>query len=133
VAVKAGGSGEVEPLWTTGAGSNVCSPVYHDGHLYWLHDSRGIAYCLNAETGKQVYAERVPKAGRTYASGIVADGKLYYVSQTGTTFVVAANPKFELLATNRFDDDARTNASPVVDHGRILIRSDNYLYCVGAK
>jgi outer membrane protein assembly factor BamB len=133
VAVKAGGSGQVKPLWTAGAGSNVCSPVYHDGHVYWLHDSRGIAYCLDAKTGKQVYAERVPKAGRTYASGIVADGKLYYVSQTGATFVVAAKPKFELLATNRFEDDARTNASPVVDDGRLLIRSDKYLYCIGPK
>jgi len=107
--------------------------VYHDGYLYWLHESRGTAYCLDAKTGKQVYAERVPGAKRTYASALVADGKLYYVSQYDGTFVLAAKPKFELLATNRFADDARTNASPVVDNGRLLIRSDKYLYCVGSK
>jgi len=133
VAVRAGGSGKVKPLWTVGAGSNVTSPVYHEGHLYWLHEGRGIAYCLDAKTGKQVYAQRVPRAGRTYASGVVADGKIYYVTQHNGTLVVAAKPEFELLATNKFEDDARTNASPAVDDGRLLIRSDKYLYCVGAR
>lgn len=133
VAVKAGGQGEVQPLWSVSRGNNVTSPVFHDGHIYWLHDSRGVAYCLEAATGKEVYAERVNGAGRTYASGIVADGKIYYVSQHGGTFVVAASPKFELLARNKFNDDDRTNASPVVDNGRLLIRSDKYLYCVGKK
>jgi outer membrane protein assembly factor BamB len=134
VAVKAGGRGEVEELWRANKGSNVCSPVYHDGHLYWLHDRQGTAYCLNAETGKVVYEERLRvRPGVVYASGIVADGKLYYVSQHSGTLVLAAKPKLELLATNKFEDDARTNASPVVDNGRLLIRSDKYLYCVGAK
>jgi len=37
---------------------------------------------------------------------------LYYVSQRNGTYVVAAQPKFELLAHNVFDDDdSRTNAS----------------------
>ena len=132
VAVKAGGSGTVKPLWSVGAGSNVTSPVYHDGHVYWASD-RGMAYCLEASTGKQVYAERLPRAGTIYSSALVADGKLYYVAQNGETFVLAAKPKFEVLAQNKFDDNARTNASPVVDSGRLLIRSDKFLYCVGKK
>ncbi len=134
VAVKAGGRGEVEELWRANKGSNVCSPVYHDGHLYWVHDGQGVAYCLDAATGKVAYEERLRvRPGIVYSSGIVADGKLYYVSQNNGTLVLAAKPKLEVLATNKFDDDARTNASPVVDNGRLLIRSDKYLYCVGAK
>ncbi|MCE9530625.1 MAG: PQQ-binding-like beta-propeller repeat protein, partial [Planctomycetes bacterium] len=133
VAVKAGGKGEVKPLWTTGAGSNVCSPVYHDGHIYWLHEQRGTAYCVNAATGTQVYSERVPGAGRTYSSGLVADGKIYYVTQNGGTLVVAASPKFELIAHNKLEDTSRTNASPIVDNGRLLIRTDTNLYCIGKK
>lgn len=133
VAVKAGGRGKVEPLWTTGAGSNVASPLFHDGHIYWLHDSRSIAYCLNAETGKEVYAERVAGASGTYASGVLADGKIYYLTRNNTSLVVAAKPKFELIATNKIDDTSRTNASPAVDDGRLLIRTDKHLYCVGKK
>jgi outer membrane protein assembly factor BamB len=133
VAVKAGGKGEVKPLWTTGAGSNVTSPIYHEGHVYWLHESRNVAYCVDAKSGKQVYGERVPAAGRTYASATVANGKVYYQTQDKGTLVVAAKPKFELIATNKLDDKSRTNASPVVDNGRLLIRTDQHLYCIGKK
>jgi outer membrane protein assembly factor BamB len=134
VAVRAGERGDVKPLWTTGRGSNVASPVYHDGHLYWMHERNGIAYCLNASTGETVYEERIqPRPGVVYSSGVVADGKIYYVSQHSGTFVMAAKPKFELLARNTFAENDRTNASPVPDNGRLLIRSDRYLYCVGNK
>ena len=133
VAVKAGGKGDVKPLWTTGAGSNVTSPVYHDGHLYWLHESKGMAYCVDATSGKQVYGERVTGAGRTYASATLANGKVFYVTQDKGTFVVAAKPKFELIANNKLEDTSRTNASPVVDNGRLLIRTDQHLYCIGTK
>lgn len=133
VAVKAGGTGKVEPLWTTPAGSNVSSPVYHEGHIYWMHERLNTAYCLNAETGKQVYAERVTGASGTYASGVLSDGKLYYVTRNNTTLVIAAKPKFELISTNKIDDTSRTNASPAIDDGRLLIRTDKTLYCVGKK
>lgn len=133
VAVKAGGMGEVTPLWTTRDDSRVNSPVYHNGHLYWLSEQRAQAFCVDAATGKEVYAERVPGIGRAYASGVYADGKIYYVSDNATTYVVDAKPTFKLIATNKLDDTSRTNASPVIDNGRILIRTDKHLYCIGKK
>jgi outer membrane protein assembly factor BamB len=133
VAVKAGGTGDVLPLWTTRLDSRVNSPVYHDGHLYWLNEQRGQACCIDAATGKEVYTERIPGIGRAYSSGVYADGKIYYVSDNATTFVVAAKPKYELIATNKLDDTSRTNASPAIDNGRLLIRTDKHLYCIGRK
>jgi hypothetical protein len=137
LAVRAGGSGDVTDthvLWFVGAGSNVSSPVYHDGHVFWVHEG-GIAYCLDAKTGEEVYAERLaPRTGRVYSSVTLADGKLYAVSQYAGTYVIAANPTFELLAHNTIaDDESRANASPVVDSGRLLLRNDRYLYCIGTK
>ena len=65
---------------------------------------------------------------------MLADGKLYIVSQHEGTFVVAAQPKFDLLAHNKFaDDDSRTNASPAVDHSQLLLRTDKRLYCIGQR
>ncbi len=138
LAVRAGGRGDVtstHELWRTNKGSNVCSPVYHDGYLYWVHDRSGIANCLNAATGDTVYQERLtPRPGVVYASAILADGKLYAVSQHEGTFVLAAKPEFELLAHNTLaDDDSRTNASPAVSHGQLLLRTDRNLYCIGTK
>jgi outer membrane protein assembly factor BamB len=133
VAVKAGGSGDVKELWTSKDDSRVNSPVYHDGYLYWLNEQKGAALCIDAATGKEVYAERVPGIGRAYASGVYADGKIYYVADDATTFVIAAKPKYELIATNKLADTSRTNASPAIDNGQLLIRTDKHLYCIGKK
>ena len=136
LAVKLGGSGDVTKthrLWTVTKGSNVSSPVFHDGHLYWMNDNRGMAYCAEAETGKIVYEERVPRRGQVYASALLADGKVYYLSRDGKVNVVAAKPEYELLATNTLRDRSLFHASPVALDGRLLIRSDLYLYCIGKK
>src|SRR5262249_8259405 len=87
VAVKAGRTGEVKELWTSRNDSRVNSPVYHDGHLYWLNEQRGAAVCIDAATGKEVYSRRLPGIGRAYASGVYADGKIYYVKDDATTLV----------------------------------------------
>jgi len=138
VAVKAGGRGDVTEshrLWSVRKGSNVCSPVFHDGRIYWVHDGRGTAYCLDAKTGGTVTETRLaPRPGRVYSSVTVADGKIYCLSQHRGTFVLAAGPKFELLAHNQFaDDGSRANACPVVSNGQLLLRTDKYLYCVGKE
>jgi outer membrane protein assembly factor BamB len=134
LAVRAGGSGDVTDthrLWTSKNGSNVTSPVYLDKHLYWMHESRGIAYCAKAETGEVLYEERMPRAGQVYASALLADGKAYYLTREGKTFVVAAKPQFEQIAANDLNDRSIFNGSPAVDGSRLLIRSDKFLYCIG--
>ena len=138
IAIKAGGRGDVtdtHELWRADKGSNVASPVYHDGHLYWIHERRGVAYCLNAQTGEMVYEERLsPRPGVVYSSALAADGKLYVVSQEEGVFVLAASPQFEILAHNVVEGDHhRANACPAVSDGQLLIRNDKYLYCVGKR
>lgn len=133
LAIRAGGSGDVTDthrLWTSQSGSNVSSPVYHDGHLYWAHESREIAYCIAAESGETVYEKRLPRSGQFYASTLLADGRLYYLSRSGKTFVLAAKPSFEQLAMNELSDSSVFNASPVVSGNRLLLRSDKFLYCI---
>ncbi|HEV3023209.1 MAG TPA: PQQ-binding-like beta-propeller repeat protein [Pirellulales bacterium] len=135
LAVRAGGRGAVQPLWRTPKGSNVSSPVYHEGHIYFASENQGIVFCIDAETGKEVYGQRLtPKPDRIYASPVLADGKIYYVSRDHGTYVVAAQPKFKLLAHNVIKGDSSAfNASPAVSDGRLFLRSDLQLYCIGAK
>ena len=138
LAVRAGGKGDVTKthrLWTGKKGSNVSSPVFHDGHLYWMHDTLGTAYCAEGKTGKIVYEERLAKAGQVYASAVLADGKLYYVTRDGSCYVLAAQPKFQQLASNDLGEHftIRMDASPVPSAGQLLLRSDRYLYCVGKR
>ncbi len=137
LAIKAGGSGDVTSthvLWRTNKGSNASSPIYHDGYLYWVSESGGVLHIQEAATGKSVENRLGPNVGRIWASPILADGKLYFVSQLKGTFVVAARPKFELLAHNVFeDDDSRSNASLAVSDGQLFLRNDQYLYCIGKR
>jgi outer membrane protein assembly factor BamB len=133
-AVKAGGRGDVTEThvaWRTNKGSNVSSPVYHDGHLYWVHEGQGTAICLNAATGDVVFQERLqPRPGTVYSSVLLAGDRLYAVSQRSGTFVIAAKPQFELLGVNTLDD-ARANAVPAVSDGKLFLRNDKFLYCLG--
>jgi outer membrane protein assembly factor BamB len=131
LAIKTGGSGAVEPLWRGKKGSNVSSPVFHNGHLYWASDSLPIVSCTNATTGETVYEERLPRAEQFYPSVTLADGKLFYLSRAGQVFVVAAKPQFELLGSNKMEERATFNASPVIADGRLFLRSDRWLYCIG--
>lgn len=136
LAVRTGGKGDVTKthrLWTSKKGGNVSSPVYHEGHVYWMNDASGTAFCAKAETGEVVYEERVPRAGGVYASALLADGRIYYVGREGRTYVIAAKPKFELLATNDLSDRSNFDATPVAIDGRIFIRSNKALYCVEKK
>jgi outer membrane protein assembly factor BamB len=139
LAVKAGGKGDVgktHGLWyDKKLGSNVGSPIYHEGHLYWGSDGNGVVHCQEAATGKVVYSERLkPPSGQIWASPVLADGKLYYVSKANGTYVVAAQPKFEQLAHNVIEGDkSRSNASLAVSEGQLFLRNDQYLYCIGKK
>lgn len=137
LAIRAGGRGDVtgtHRLWRTGKWSNVSSPVYHDGHLYFAQEQRGVACCLDAKTGKVIYEEPLePRSGQVYASGVLADGKLYYVSRRGGAYVLPAKPAFKVLAHNSLGDRSAFNASPAVSESQLLIRSDARLYCLGEK
>jgi len=137
LAVRIGGSGDVTTthgLWRLNKGSNVSCPIYYEGHLYWTRDG-SIACCQNPATGEMVYEERFqPGTGTIWSLPVLADGKLYYVSQSKGTFVVAAQPKFKLLAHNVLEeDDSRTNASPAVSNGQLFLRTDRSLYCIGDR
>lgn len=135
-AVRAGGRGDVgntHVLWTARKGSNVPSPVHHQGHLYFAHETSDTAYCLDAATGDVVYEERLPRMGGIYASPVLGAGKLYYVSRGGGTAVLAAKPAYELLAHNRLEGDRDANASPAISRERLFLRLGRFQYCIGPE
>jgi outer membrane protein assembly factor BamB len=133
LAVRSGGRGDVTPVWKLNKGSNVPSPVLHEGHLYFAHENLAVAYCVNAKTGELVYEERIlPSPGQIYASPLLAEGRLYYTGRGGHTVVLAASPKHEKLAESKLEGGRGVfNASPAVIGNKILIRSNKALYCLG--
>ena len=88
-----------------------------------------MAYCVRLDNGDIVYRQRF--RSQPYASTVFGDGKLYVQTRYDGTFVLAANPEFEELAQNRFEDSSTFNASPIISDGKLFLRSDKYLYCIG--
>lgn len=140
LAVRAGGTGDVTKshvLWTSKASSYVATPLLHDGHLYWI-DDRGQAFCSNAKTGEQVYRSRVAEitgGGRpVYASPVLSAGRLIVPTRWNGTLIMPAEPRFEVLACNRFaGDESDFSGTPAIADGRLYLRSGQFLFCVGER
>lgn len=135
IAIRLGGRGDVtdtHKLWESGVGANVTSPVYYDGHIYWASD-KAIANCLDAKTGETKYQERLPTRARVYASIVRAGDKLYLTTRDEGILVLKASPTYEELALNTIaDDESMFNASPAISNNQLLLRTDAFLYCIGA-
>ena len=133
LALKAGGRGDVTSshlLWSTVNGPDVPTPVT-DGKYFYIVNDRGIMWCLDAKTGAEVYGQQRLKAGTYSASPVLADGKIYVTDEDGLTTVIAAGPKFEVLAENPLNDYVLS--SPAISDGRIYIRTTGHLYAIGKK
>lgn len=106
-----------------------CIPsfVYADGLLFSVKEN-GIALCMDAKTGEIVWQDRLD--GTYSASPVLAEGRLYCLSETGETTVIAAGREFKELARNALDA-GRCQASPAVSNGKIYVRGTKGLFCVG--
>jgi outer membrane protein assembly factor BamB len=63
IAVRAGGTDDVTKshvVWSGRDKGRICTPVYHDGRLYWV--TGGVANCIDAKTGQRVYQARLKAA-----------------------------------------------------------------------
>jgi outer membrane protein assembly factor BamB len=133
LALKAGGRGDVTKshvLWSFGNGPDVPTPVTDGQYLYVIND-RGIMWCLDAKTGKELYGRQRLKSATYSGSPVLADGKIYVTNEDGMTIVLKAGPAFEVLAENDFDD--YTLSSPAISDGQIFIRTAKFLYCIGNR
>jgi len=133
LALKAGGRGDVTSshvLWSTPNGPDVPTPVT-DGKYFYVVKDNGVMWCLDAKTGAEVYANRRIKPGTYSGSPVLADGKIYVTNEDGLTTVVAAGPKFEVVAENPLNDYVLS--SPAISEGRIYIRTAQHLYAIGKK
>ncbi len=135
VAVRAGGRDDAtqkQTIWKKQLSSYVPSPVLYGDRIFSVNE-RGVLGCLAAKDGESLFQKRLPDAGGIYASPVVADSKLYIVTRRNGTIVVSTSGLGEVLSHNKFNDDTDFNASPAISEGTILLRSNKFLYSVGAK
>lgn len=111
----------------------VPSPLVMDGLLYLLGDG-GILKVVDFKSGKQLYEERVngsAGSSKFFSSPVAGDGKFFAGSQQGDLIVIKAGDKFEQLSATKLD--APINASPAIGEGRLYVRTEKSLWCLGSK
>jgi len=136
-ALKPGGSGDVKSshlVWHTPRrfGRDQASPIVVGGYLL-VTNMDGLLVCYDAKAGKELWKERIITEGRITAAPFAAEGRAYFLSEAGQVVVVAPGPEFKIVARNSIGAPAKEifRASPTPCEGRIYLRSDRTLYCIG--
>jgi outer membrane protein assembly factor BamB len=110
-------------------GPYMPTPIAYGKYLYTCGNS-GVVTCYEAETGNEVYRERL--GGTSYtASPVAADGRIYFASEQGEVRVLKAGPEFELLAVNPLGEVCM--AAPAISGGVLFVRTQHHLIALGRK
>jgi outer membrane protein assembly factor BamB len=130
-AIQPDGSGDVTKTkiaWSTEENvPDITSPVC-DGKLLFTLTSSGVLTCFNAANGKKQWDHDF--AMEFHSSPSIAAGRLYLFGRKGTAIVAEAAAEFkEILRTEMPDAFA---ASPAFADGRIFIRGETNVWCIGS-
>ena len=93
--------------------------------LLFVVNRNGIATCLEAKTGRQVWQERLK--GNYSASPIAAKGRIYFFSEEGVCTVIKPSREYEVLASNPLGGELLM-ATPAVSGSSFYIRTEKHLY-----
>lgn len=130
LAVRPDGKGDVTEsavVWESRqARSYVPSPVVFNGYLL-VADDRGTANCFETKTGTRLWQERF--GGGFSASLIHAGGLAYLIRKDGEMAVVRPGKTLDVIARNELGESV--SASPAISNGRIYIRGEKSLFCIG--
>jgi outer membrane protein assembly factor BamB len=131
LAVRADGQGDItktKVAWTLRRAAPLTpSPIVVGEDLYTINDS-GIASCLDAKTGEVRWQQRL--GGSYSASPVYADGRIYFLSEDGTTTVIEPGAVPRVIARNQLE--GATLASIAIADRSIFIRTVSHLYRIGA-
>lgn len=123
------------------ATSTFGSPLAHNGHAYFVNRS-GVLFCLDLNTGKQVYAGRTKSS--IWATPIGVGNLVYLFGKDGTTTIVEAGKTFNKTSTNTLWKSSPPSGaaggaggfggpvlySGVVAGDQLLLRRGDRLFCI---
>lgn len=134
IAVAPTGEGDVTKTlvkWKTApVPEGYSSPTISGDFVYRAHNP-GVLKCWRLADGELVYQGRLPNSVSHVASPFVTPQGRIYFAGGGTSAVIAPGPKFEVLATSDLGDPSP--ASAAVAGGRIYIKGERHLHCIGKK
>jgi outer membrane protein assembly factor BamB len=129
LAIKPDGTNDVSAshvVWKSDPGAYyVPSPVCTDDYLFTTM-TNGKVHCIDVASGKILWVESL---GKQYASAVLANGLVYMPNDEGVITVIQPGPAFKQIARNAIGE--RMNASPAISNGKIYLRGNKHLFCIG--
>ncbi len=127
-AIRPGGTGDLTDshvAWKDAKAAPSRPSLLLIDDLLYMVSATGIASCVEAETGRVVWRERM--GGNYSASPVCADGRIYFFNHEGTATVIQPGRKYAVLAVNKLDGDDLM-ASPAVAGKALFVRTRTNLY-----
>ena len=125
VAIKIGPTPEI--IWENDEYlSDVPSPVATK-ELLFMATSYGAVVCYDAKTGEKYWEQEFDNG--FYSSPILADGKIYLMDMEGIMHIFKAENEYEQISESPIGEKGMT--TPAFADGKIYVRGNDYLYCIG--
>jgi outer membrane protein assembly factor BamB len=102
--------------------TQISTPVIKDGLIYTVI-SRNILMCIDAETGKEIWSERLKSDHN--ASPVYADGNVWLFSIKGEVLAVQAGRSYKVITRNQMDSGIW--ATPAFLRNSVILRTEKYL------
>ncbi|NHB69529.1 PQQ-like beta-propeller repeat protein [Perlabentimonas gracilis] len=106
--------------------SDIPSPVATDKYLF-LPTTYGAVACYDAQTGSLLWEHDFDDG--FFASPMLVEGRVYLLDKVGVMQIIKADGKFEQIGQAGLGE--ATVATPAFSNGRIFIRGEKNLYCIG--
>jgi outer membrane protein assembly factor BamB len=104
-------------------GTYIPTPLAYRGFLYTVNNN-GILTAYRLSSGELAYQTRLPM-GSFAASPVAADGRLYFLGETGEVHVLRAGAAYELVTTNAMDEIVM--ATPALSDGLLVVRTVHHV------
>jgi len=117
-------------VWAHGRqGNYMQTPLVAGDRLYACNDM-GILTCVDARTGRIHFSERISRRSQGFTASPVSDGThLYFASELGNVFVVAAEDKLRVVGVRPLPEVCM--ATPAISEGVLFFRTRHHVFAIG--
>jgi outer membrane protein assembly factor BamB len=125
VAIKLGAP--PEKLWENDEYlSDIPSPVATEKYLF-LVTSYGVVVCYDALTGEKYWEKELNNP--VFSSPVIAENRVYLMDRTGVMHIFKAEKEYFSIGEPKLGE--RSACTPAFSNGRIFLRGDKNLFCIG--
>jgi len=118
-------------VWAHARRGNYMQTPIAVGDLLFACLDAGVVTCFNAAKGAVHYSQRLGASRQGFTASPVSDGRhVFFTSEEGVVFVVAAANKYSLAGTNELHETCL--ATPAISDGTLFFRTRGKLIAVGA-